>query len=175
MIPGDPEQPLGDPVEVARQICLSQLEARPRTRAELAQTLAKRGVPEEAGEQVLDRLTAVGLVDDRAFAELWVRSRHRERGLARSLLRQELHRKGVAPELADEALAELDADDESATARRLVERKLASTRGLSDQARVRRLVSLLARKGYPAGTAFGIVRAVLRESEDLELAEENLR
>lgn len=174
MIPGDPEQPLGDPVEVARQICLSQLEARSRSRAELEQTLAKRGVPVEAGRQVLDRLTAVGLVDDKAFAELWVRSRHRERGLARATLRQELHRKGIAPEVVDDALSELGSDEEAAMARRLVERKLSSTSGLPPQTRVRRLVSLLARKGYPPGTAFGVVRAVLKEAEDLELADDAL-
>ena len=172
MIPGDPEQDLGDPVEVARQICLSQLEARPRTRAELAQTLSKRGVPPEPADEVLDRLTAVGLIDDKAFAELWVRARHRERGLARAALRQELHRKGVDPQVADAALGEVDEVDELATARRLVERKLVATRGLPTETRIRRLVSLLARKGYSSATAFAVVRVALREQEQLELAEE---
>lgn len=130
-------------------------------------------MPAEPANEVLDRLTAVGLIDDRAFAELWVRSRHRERGLARAALRQELTRKGVEPQVADEALSQLDADDEHATARRLVERKLATTRGLPTETRIRRMVSLLARKGYSSSAAYAVVRAALRDHEALELTEES--
>jgi regulatory protein len=161
---GDRERvPDADPVAVARQICLHQLEHAPRTRAELAAVLAKRGVPDDAAAEVLGRLTEVGMIDDALFAEMWVTSRHRGRGLAGRALSQELRRKGVDDQVVEEAVQTLDPDQELATARALVARKLRATRGLEPQARVRRLAGLLARKGYPAGLAFSVVRAALAE------------
>jgi len=120
---------------------------------------------------VLSRFTEVGLIDDALFAAMWVTSRHRARGLASAALRRELRRKGIGDEVAQEALEELDPDQELATARALVQRKLASTRSLTPDARVRRLAGMLARKGYPAGTAFRVVREALAEQgAEVELA-----
>ena len=52
-------------------------------------------MPAEVAEQVLDRLEAVGLVNDAAFAEAWVESRQQRRHLSRPALRRELQAKGV--------------------------------------------------------------------------------
>jgi len=133
-------------------------------------------VPDEAADQVLSRFTEVGLIDDALFAAMWVTSRHRARGLASAALRRELRRKGIGDEVAQEALEELDPDQELATARALVQRKLASTRSLTPDARVRRLAGMLARKGYPAGTAFRVVREALAEQgAEAELAFDTLQ
>jgi regulatory protein len=153
--------PDADPESVARSICLRQLTLGPRSRGQLAEALRRRGVPDDAGERVLDRLTEVGLVDDAAFASTLVRSRVAAKGLARRALAAELRAKGVDDETAAEALETLDPDEERATARALVERRVAATRGLSYDARVRRLAGMLARKGYPAGVAFAVVRDAL--------------
>lgn len=156
-----------DPTGYARQVCLQLLEIRPRTRSELATALTKKGVPDEAAAQVLGRFAEVGIIDDALFASLWVSSRHRGRGLASRALAQELRRKGVDDETAQEALEALDPAQEEATARALVQRKLTSTRGLATDARVRRLAGLLARKGYAAGLAFRVVKEELeREGAD---------
>lgn len=125
--------------------------------------LAKRGVPAEAADQVLGRLTEVGMIDDALFAEMWVTSRHRGRGLAGRALSQELRRKGVDEELVRDAVDTLEPEQELATARELVARRLPATRHLEPQARVRRLAGLLARKGYPAGLAFRVVREALAQ------------
>ena len=90
-------------------------------------------------EQVLGRFTEVGMIDDAVFAQMWVTSRHRGRGLAGRALSQELRRKGVDDDDIAEAVATLDPEQEAATARALVDRKLRSTRGLATDARVRRL------------------------------------
>ena len=152
------EQIAADPAGFARQVCLQLLEVGPRTRKELADALAKKGVPDEAAEQVLGRFAEVGIIDDALFAGMWVSSRHRGRGLAGRALSQELRRKGVDDEIVRDAVAELDPDEEAATARSLVRRKLPATRGLTADARVRRLAGMLARKGYGAGLAFRIVQ-----------------
>jgi regulatory protein len=165
-----------DPVDVARQICLNQLEYAPRTRAELATTLRKKGIDDDVAEQVLSRFAEVGMIDDALFAQMWVTSRHRGKGLAGRALSQELRRKGVADETAAEAVAAIDREQELATARELVDRKLRSTAGLATDARVRRLAGMLARKGYPAGTAFRVVREALAdEGETAELAFDELQ
>ena len=154
------EQP-DDPEAVARLICLRQLTAAPRTRAQLAETLKRRGVPEEAAEAVLGRFTEVGLIDDAMFASAWVESRHHGRGLGRRALAAELNQRGVDRDDIQAAVAKLSPETELATARALVERRLASTASLPVQVRLRRLVGMLARKGYPAGLAYRVVREAL--------------
>lgn len=160
-------EPAADPESVARMICLRLLDLRPRTRSELAQALASRGVPDDAAEAVLTRFADVGLIDDTAFAAAWVATRHTGRGLASRALSQELRRKGVADETIAAAVGELDPEAERATARALVERRLRSTSELEPAARMRRLVGLLARKGYPPGLAAAVVREALGEENDL--------
>lgn len=158
-----------DPHEVAREICLRQLAVRPRTRSELAQALRKQGIDDEVAAAVLDRYDEVGLIDDVAFAKAWVTSRHHGRGLASRALAQELRRRGVSKEDSDEALSELDSDTEAQTALDLATRRLRSMHGEPD-AIFRRLVGMLARKGYPPGIALRAVKEALA-SRDSELAE----
>lgn len=153
--------PDADPHAVARAIALRQLTMAPRSRAELRAAMDRRAVPPDVAETVLDRLTEVGLVDDRAFAEAWVRSRQSTRGLARRTLVHELRRKGVADEVAASAVDPIDADAEVAAARRLVERRLAATATLAPQVRLRRLTGMLTRKGYSGGLALQVVRQAL--------------
>jgi regulatory protein len=152
----------GDPEEAARAICLRLLTGQPRTRAELGAALRRRGVPEDAAAAVLDRFGEVGLIDDAAFAEAWVSSRHRGRGLARRALQQELHQRGVAAETVQTALGTLDDKTQEETARDLVRRRLTATRGLTPDARTRRLLGMLARKGYPGALAARVVREEIR-------------
>ncbi|NHO79543.1 MULTISPECIES: regulatory protein RecX [unclassified Micromonospora] len=169
---GEAPAPPRDEAELAREICLRQLAVRPRTRAELAGALARRGISEEIAEQVLDRYDEVGIVDDAAFARAWVSSRHTGRGLARRALANELRQRGVDGEVAGAALDDLDEETEAETARALVDRKLRSTRGEPD-AVFRRLVGMLARKGYPAGVAIRAVKDALaaQSAEAAEFAE----
>ncbi len=109
---------------------------------------ASREIPDEAAEEVLARFEDVGLIDDAAFAGSCVESRHHGRGLARRALVRELRTKGVDSAVIDEAVGQLDPDQEEETARELVARKLRSTRGLDRDKRLRRLAGMLARKGY---------------------------
>jgi regulatory protein len=139
---------------------------------ELAKALARKQISEEVIAEVLDRYDEVGIIDDAAFAQAWVSSRHHGRGLARRALANELRQRGVASEVANEALGTLDDDEEAATARALVDRKLRSTTG-TPEAVFRRLVGMLARKGYPPGVAIRVVKDALaaRDAEAAEFAD----
>ena len=154
-----------DPVEVAKQILMRQLAASAKSRHQLAQVLAKRAVPDEAAQEALDRYTELGYIDDAAFARAWVESRQRSRGLAASALRRELRDKGINRELIDEVVTEaVSDDDERASARLLVDKKLRSMRGVDNDTATRRLVGMLSRKGYRSGVAYAIVREALNET-----------
>src|ERR1700733_10386730 len=164
----------GDPEARARQVCLRLLTLAPRTRAQLADALRKRGIPDEAADEVLARFEDVGLIDDAAFARSWVESRHYSRGLAGRALSAELKQRGVA---ADEIRAAIDEqlspDAEITAARRLVERRIPGTRGLPADQRTRRLAGMLARKGYPPGLAYRVIREALEaEGETAALEDE---
>ena len=150
-----------DPEEAARQICLRLLAAGPRTRAQLASALRRRRVPDEIAEAVLGRFAEVRLIDDAAFAQAWVETRHHGRGLARRALSAELRQRGVAAEEVRAAVGSLGDADELAAARRLVAKRVGASRGRPLPARVRHLVGVLARKGYPAGLAYQVVREAL--------------
>jgi len=150
--------PEADAESVARTILLDQLTGRARSRRELADKLRQREVPDVIATRLLDRFEELGLVDDAAFAQSWVSGRHSAKALAPRALAQELRRKGVDDEVAREALDQLGDDEQEETARALVRKKLRSLARFDEATRTRRLVGMLARKGYPQGLAFRIVR-----------------
>jgi regulatory protein len=154
---------VSDPEAQARQICLRLLTTAPRTRAQLASALRRSGIPAATAETVLGRFTDVGLIDDAAFARAWVESRHYSRGLSRRSLSAELRRQGVQTEEIREAVDTLDPEQEVATARRLVEQKMAGTRGQPPEVRARRAAGTLARKGYPPALVFRLIKEVLEQ------------
>lgn len=150
-----------DAEEVARALALRQLAAAPRSRAELARAMARKGVPAEVAERVLDRFTEVGLVDDAAYAEMLVRSKQSSRRLARRALAEELRRRGVDQEVAADALAQVSDEDEEQAARELVAKRLRGMAGLEPAVQRRRLAGALARKGYSGAVAMRVIGAAL--------------
>ena len=153
--------------EQARAVCLRLLTARARTRAELVAQLARRGYPDEVSAEVIDRLAEVGLVDDEDFAEQWVRSRRANSGKSKRALAAELRDKGVDNDVITTALADLDADAERDRAEKLVRDRLRRER-LGDPGDrdahnkvTRRLVGMLARRGYSQPLAVDVVTTEL--------------
>ncbi len=145
--------------EQAHALCLRLLTARSRTRSELAAQLTKRGYPEAVAATVLNRLATVGLIDDADFAEQWVRSRRARAGKGKRALAAELRNKGIDDDVIADALEGIDAAAERQRAEQLVEQKLrreALTE--ADEAKVmRRLVGMLARRGYHQSLAVAVV------------------
>lgn len=171
--PSPGEQRPEDAVQQAKDICLRLLTVRPRTRLELHQALLRKGIDEDVAEGVLGRLDEVGLVDDAAFAEVWVRSRHNFQGMGRRALAMELRRKGVSDEESAEALATVDADAEEERARQLVRKRLRTLTGDDETAKIRKLVGMLARKGYAQGLCFRVVKDELHAAgEETDLLDE---
>lgn len=160
-MPGEP-LPDGGTEVAAKDACLRLLTDRARSRSELADRLATKGFSVEVANRALDRLTEVGLIDDAAFAQEWVYSRHTFSGRGKKALALELRRKGIDEDQAQEALSAISSDDETERAAELVRRKLRSLPASLDREKaIRRLVGMLARRGYNPGTAYTVVKAEL--------------
>jgi regulatory protein len=163
---GDQPAEPDDPLSAARAVVLRQLAMAPRSRAQLADTLARKGFDPSVAEQVLDRFEEVDLVDDDEFARQWVHTRHTGRGLARRALSHELRTRGVDDETVRAAVDAIDDDTELEAARELVRRRLRSMTGDDPARRTRRLAGMLARKGYGSGVAMRAIRDCVAEAED---------
>jgi regulatory protein len=152
--------------EQAHEVCLRLLTVRARSRAELHAQLTKRGYPDDISSRVLDRLAQVGLLDDVAFAEQWVRERRTNAGKGKRALAAELRTKGVDPEVIAETLDSVDAGEWRVRAEELVATKL-RRESLDDETKVtRRLVAMLARRGYNEGMAFDVVSTQLAQERE---------
>lgn len=132
----------------ARTMVLNSLTYSAKTRKQLSELLTDRGVDRDTIRVVLDRFEEVGLVDDREYANEWVRSRHSSRGLSRKVLRQELNQRGVEVHLVDEALEQVTNESELDAATMLAAKKLRAARSAPEAAQVRRTLAALARRGY---------------------------
>lgn len=149
--------------EAARAAALRLLKARDRTRAHLARRLREKGFEPAVADAVLDRLEAVGLIDDRATAARLVEREVRRGGASARLLHAKLFQAGVGRETAEgvvgEALAGVDAES---VAEEEARRWLSRHAGLEPDAAARRLASRLARRGFDGETVRGVVGRVLR-------------
>lgn len=123
--------------------------------------MAKRGgYPDDIAANELNRLAAVGLIDDADFAEQWVRSRRARAGKkGKRALAAELRTKGVDDDVIASALDGIDAGAERQRAEELVEQKLRREKldGDDDAKVMRRLVGMLARRGYNQSMAVAVV------------------
>lgn len=162
----DPAPKRSDADAIARQIVLRQLAMAPRSRAQLEDKLRSRGCDDEVAARVLDRFTEVGLIDDEAFAEVLIRSQQQTRGLSRRALSHELSKRGVDREVRDAALADINEEEERERAEDLVAARLKRLAGLPREVQTRRLSGMLARKGYPAGLSFAVIRDALDSCDE---------
>ncbi|WP_246868315.1 regulatory protein RecX [Saccharopolyspora sp. ASAGF58] len=159
-----PQRKPDDAEQLARDTVYRLLAARARSCSELRQALLRKEIDEDVADAVLQKFVDAGLVDDASFAEEWVQSRQRYQGLGRKALGFELRRKGVEEHVVEAALSTVDSDAEVEQARELVQRKLRTMANLDHAAKMRRMVGMLARKGYSEGLAFRVVREEIERS-----------
>ncbi|TWS25096.1 regulatory protein RecX [Tsukamurella sputi] len=157
---------------LARDLIYRALGMRDHSRAELRNKLARRGFDEELTERMLDKFVDAGLIDDAAFAQRWVQSRHQFSGRGRRALAQELRTKGVGDEEASAALDTVSREDERERAAELVARKLARVQVPEDRTDrdklTQRLVGMLGRRGYHPSLALSVVLDAIREKADAQ-------
>ncbi|MCP1388647.1 recombination regulator RecX [Corynebacterium sp. TA-R-1] len=149
-----------------RKRALGLLDQRARSRHELRGRLIDAEFEPELVDDVLDSLEGSGLLDDRVFASEWVRQRAARRGKSARALDMELRDKGVAADVRAEALDQITEEDEARQARAFAEKKAREVktppadRAEYDKA-LRRVVGVLARRGYNAGMSMQLAREAL--------------
>ncbi|GAA3549387.1 hypothetical protein GCM10022197_00240 [Microlunatus spumicola] len=153
-------------MEAARGIVLRKLAVQARTRGELERALKAKDVPEDAAASVLDRMDEVGLVDDATFARDWVASRQQRRHLSKMALRRELQTKGVDRDLIDDALADVEGDDEHRAALDLARRRAGAMSALPREVAYRRLGGMLARRGFSSSITSRVLSEVLDGTDE---------
>lgn len=134
-------------VRRARESALTLLDYRARSRKELERRLLQKGYSEDIVAEVLTRLENVDLVNDERFAMDWVAGRLAYRPTGKSRMLWDLRSKGVPPEIVDEALAQVDEEQEYEMALDLAEKKLGGAR-LKDIETKRKLMGFLQRRGF---------------------------
>lgn len=148
----------------AREAALALLRYRPRSRAELAGRLRRRGIAPAAVEALLTDLAQTGTVDDRRFARLWVDGRLAAGRRGPHRLRAELRLKGVASDIIEETLhAALPPEQEEQLAAAAAARYLSRGQALPADVRLRRLAGLLRRRGFSGSAIAPILRETARQ------------
>ena len=148
-----------DLYEIAHTIALNALVARAKSKGELLAHLKLRGVEDDIAQAVIFRLQESGLVNDRDFASAWANSRHSHKKLSKRIIAGELRQKGILQEQIDEALDGIDDESEYRAAFDLAFKKYNTMSRLEADVQIRRIQSLLARKGFN----FSVISRVLRE------------
>ena len=151
--------------ESAREYALRLLDMRDYSSFQILERMVGRGYDQRVCQDVCNRLSEVGLLDDQRYANMLVRDRFDMRGLARRALRLELLKRGIDGIMAEQALDQISEQDERETGVLWAAKKARSCEGQKRDVVFRRVVSMLGRKGYSAGVAVSITNQVLDELE----------
>jgi len=148
----------------AYSYALNLLAARPYTTRSLHRKLIQREYPAADADDAIRRLVANGLLDDAKYAEQYARSKMAITGASRRRLQQDLFRKGIKPEIANEAIdsvIEQENIDTGAVVERVARKKLVQMGDLEPFVLRRRLFSFLARRGYDLDEIKSVVSRLL--------------
>jgi regulatory protein len=152
--------------DAAKQVLLRRLSHAPRTRKELAKDLKDKDISDEVANVALDRFEEVGLINDQALASNYVSSQHERKGLGKNALRQQLRAKGVSDDVALEAISQISDDQEFQAAFALACKKIRSLQRDDAKTQLRKIVGVLARKGYHSNLAFRVAKEVITDLPD---------
>lgn len=152
--------------DAAKQVLLRRLSHAPRTRKELAKDLKDKEISDEVATLALDRFEEVGLINDQALASNYVSSQHQRKGLGKNVLRQQLRAKGISDDVALEAVSQISDDQEFQAAFALACKKIRSLQRDDEKTQLRKIVGVLARKGYSSNLAFRVAKEVISDLPD---------
>lgn len=142
------------------------LAARACSTREIEQKLLRAGYRPSTVEMVIYKLQRENLLDDADFARQWVESRQHHK-LGRSHIAQELRRKGISQEEAEDALSVIDDDDQLSGAVALAEKAAARIKPGEDMRKAAsRIAGMLARRGYSWDIAKQAIQQALSSEID---------
>lgn len=150
---------------------LNLLAVQARSSRDLKRRLIQKGEPAPYVDRAIERLTTVGLLDDAQFARQLARSKAVGQGASKRRVQQEMFKRGVAREVADEAIVDVfeeEAVDETENAAAAARKKLRTLGSVDAETRRRRLYGFLARRGYGPDAIRETLQRVLLEGGEGE-------
>lgn len=121
---------------------LNYVSIRPRSEQEIARYLQRKQYEPEIIKEAITRLKKLELVDDAVFAHKWIQWRQSTTPRSRRKLQAELRQKGIENETIENALADIDQDEQTEALKALIDKK--SHRYSSRQ----KLMAYLSRQGF---------------------------
>ncbi|ALX48959.1 recombinase RecX [Lentibacillus amyloliquefaciens] len=147
-------------------LAINYLSYRMRTKKEMRDYLVQKEVDEEHISQIMKKLNEEGLTDDREFARSFVRTRMNTSSKGPILVRQELLQKGVAEELASEAVAIYSFDVQFEKALKLAEKNLRSNSKKSFRQQVQKMQGTLMQKGFTGDVVKEVTSELQNQKDD---------
>lgn len=148
----------GGPPEEALKRALKFLGYRARSEAEVRAKLIQSGFSAKIVEPTLEKLRALKLLDDEAFAQSFTQSRIENRGYGPLRLERELRQRGVAEPIVGRILADAFGKQEGKERARALLEKRFRGKDLTDAKSLRRAIAFLQRRGYRDSVIAEIVR-----------------
>ena len=122
---------------------LALIMRRPRSEWEIKDYLKRKGMDQQANQEICKKLKDKGFIDDLDFAQRWVDNRRLLKSISKRKLILELRQKRVSDEIISQVMAE-DEIDEIEVVRAEIDKKRRQTRYQDDT----KLIQYLARQGY---------------------------
>lgn len=170
------EQQLEKLTQRAFNYCTWSLGQAPKTEHQLRQKMKEKNCPNDIMDATIEKLKNYGFINDKMFAQVFVNSKINS-GMGNRRIKQELSRKGISNEMADELLApetfgeeEVDErEQEYQRAKQVAEKKFRSIpESLDTQKKMRRLVNFIVTRGFPIDMAFDIANNLIKGTMDEE-------
>ncbi len=138
-----------------------------RSTGDAMRLMARWEVAESEQEGVVERLQELKFIDNRRYAEAFVRDKLNFNGWGKQRIKLELSRKGVEREIIEERLAEVDVDNMRDRLRQMIEKRSRTTKHKD----IYDLKGKLLRYGATLGYDYTMVREVIEEVLDKDLEE----
>jgi len=150
----------------AKNYVYTLLARRIYTNKEIHDKLNKQGYPDEIIQAVISTMERYGYLNDRNFAEEWIRSRMRTKPKGRIALRRELTQRGVEESIIEEALSKaFDESKEGEAVLDVAKRRIKLYNNDDPVAIRRKLQNFLLRRGFDFETVRDAVEKVMKEDK----------
>ncbi|WP_416198449.1 MAG: Regulatory protein RecX [Sporanaerobacter sp.] len=148
----------GEEQNKANNYALNLLSYRWRSEHEIRNSMNSKGYSQDTIDNTIKFLKEQELIDDRRFAESFIKDKINFRDWGSYRLKQELFLKGISKDIVDDIIEEY-CDDEFERAMNLASKKITSYKNEDKNTIYRKLGGYLQRKGY----SYDVVSKVLKE------------
>jgi regulatory protein len=156
----------GEEFNKAKTYALNLLSYRDRSCREVRDRLQAKGYGSDIIDRIVASLRKARLLDDEKYAAQWGRERLRSRPMGVRLLKGELQKKGIPPELVETILEDLySQQDEGQVAASALQQRRGKYRGLDPTQARRKMADFLLRRGFAWDVVQEAVEAFITEME----------